>query len=65
MIVLEYMQHGSLHDLLANTTLKLDEYLLPLICDISQGMRFLHAATPQVVHGDLKSHNVLVDSKFR
>jgi len=27
-------------------------------------MRFLHAASPKVIHGDLKALNVLVDSKF-
>ncbi len=35
------------------------------ILDIVQGCRFLHAADPPVVHGDLKSMNVLVDSRFR
>lgn len=28
-------------------------------------MRFLHAATPQIIHGDLRAANVLVDSHFR
>ena len=29
------------------------ELLLPILQDISQGVRFLHAADPQVIHGDL------------
>ena len=29
------------------------------------GVRFLHATTPQIVHSDLKSSNVLVDSRWR
>jgi guanylate cyclase len=66
MLVMEYMDHGSLHDLLHNLTLRLDgDLVLPILRDIAQGLRFLHAAHPQVVHGDLKAANVLVDSKFR
>ena len=41
------------------------ELLLPILRDIAQRVRFLHAASPQVIHGDLKAQNVLVDSKFR
>jgi serine/threonine protein kinase len=41
------------------------ELLVPILRDISQGIRFLHSADPQVVHGDLKAANILVDSKFR
>jgi len=66
MLVMEYMDHGSLYDLLHNTTVPIQgELLLPILRDIAQGMRFLHAASPQVIHGDLKAQNVLVDSKFR
>lgn len=66
MLVMEYMDHGSLYDLLHNETMFLEsELLLPILRDISQGMRFLHSATPQVIHGDLKAQNILVDSKFR
>ena len=62
-----YMDHGSLYDLLHNVTMSFEgEIILSILRDISQGMRFLHAATPQIViHGDLKSANVLVDNKFR
>ena len=66
MLIMEYMDHGSLYDILHNDTMVLEgELLLPIIRDISLGMRFLHASNPQVVHGDLKSANILVDSKFR
>lgn len=38
---------------------------MPIVRDISQGLRFLHSANPPVVHGDLKSKNVLIDGQFR
>jgi len=66
MLVMEYMDMGSLHDILHNESFPLDgDLLLPILRDIAQGVRFLHAAKPQVIHGDLKAHNVLVDGKFR
>jgi len=66
MIVMEDMEHGSLYDILHNETMPIEgELLLPILRDIAQGVRFLHAAVPQVIHGDLKSANILIDSKFR
>lgn len=66
MLVMEYMEHGSLYDLLHNETMVIDgEILLPILRDVTQGVRFLHAANPQVIHGDLKSQNILVDNRFR
>lgn len=66
MLVMEYMDNGSLYDLLHNETMIMEpEIILPMLRDISQGLRFLHATKPPVIHGDLKSANVLVDSKFR
>jgi serine/threonine protein kinase len=66
MLVMEYMDHGSLYHVLRNETMVLDgEILLPILRDIAQGVRFLHAASPKVIHGDLKAQNVLVDSRFR
>jgi len=66
MLVMEYMERGSLYDLLHNKTVELDGgLLLPILKDVAQGGRFLHAAVPQVIHGDIKAQNVLVDSKFR
>ena len=62
MLVMEYMDYGSLYDILHNETFPLDgDLLLPILRDIAQGVRFLHAATPLVIHGDLKAANCLVD----
>jgi serine/threonine protein kinase len=66
LLVMELMQHGSLFDLLHNETMIVEgDIILQILRDISQGLRFLHAATPEVIHGDLKAQNVLVDSNFR
>lgn len=66
MLIMEYMDHGSLYDLLHNETMVIEgELILPLLKDITQGIRFLHSANPQVIHGDLKAANILVDNRFR
>uniref|UniRef100_A0A6S8IT67 guanylate cyclase n=1 Tax=Amphora coffeiformis TaxID=265554 RepID=A0A6S8IT67_9STRA len=66
LLVMEFMENGSLRDLLSNKTFPLDpELTLPLIRDVLQGIRFLHSAIPPIVHGDLKASNVLVDANFR
>jgi len=65
LLVMEYMDHGSLHDVLHNETMVLEgEQILPILKDITLGLRFLHAADPQVIHGDLKSQNILIDNRF-
>ncbi|GKY96362.1 hypothetical protein MPSEU_000595800 [Mayamaea pseudoterrestris] len=66
MMIMEYMDHGSLYDLLHNETVALEgDMLLNFLKDITQGVRFLHSAVPQVIHGDLKAANILVDNRFR
>ena len=65
-LVMELMRHGSLFDLLHNDTLVLEgDILLSIMRDIVSGMRFLHAAEPPVIHGDLKAANVLIDENFK
>ena len=58
---------SALLELNSNETMLIeDELLLPMLKDVSQGCRFLHAANPhKVIHGDLKAANILVDSRFR
>lgn len=60
------MDHGSLYDVLHNETMEFDgEHILPILRDITNGLRFLHAAAQEVIHGDLKAQNILVDARFR
>lgn len=55
MMVMECMNHGSLSDLLRNETMFIEtSTLMNVLWDIANGMRFLHSAKPQVIHGDLK-----------
>jgi len=66
LLVMEYMDNGSLYDLLHNASIVIDgEFISPILQDIICGARFLHAAEPPVIHGDLKAGNVLVDARFR
>lgn len=54
MLIMEFMQLGSLFDLIHNETIIIDgEIALPILQDIAQGIRFLHSAKPTVIHGDL------------
>jgi serine/threonine protein kinase len=41
------------------------DVILSVLRDVSQGILFLHKMEPSLVHGDLKSHNVLIDACFR
>lgn len=59
------MDHGSLYEIVHNETMILEgDVILNIIRDIIQGVLFLHNADPQIVHGDLKSGNILVNGRF-
>ncbi|PSS33733.1 Serine/threonine-protein kinase [Actinidia chinensis var. chinensis] len=66
-IVTEYLSRGSLYNLLQmrDTGVILDDKRrLNMACDVAKGMNYLHQLKPPIVHRDLKSPNLLVDSKY-
>ena len=65
MLLMEYMENGALYSAVRNDTIELNsqEDLLTIAQDIAHGLRFLHSAG--LVHGDLKTKNVLLDANFR
>ena len=66
MMVMEYMENGSLYELLRNESCFMGgEIILQIVRDIAQGLRFLHSSKPPILHGDLKAKNILIDSRFR
>ena len=61
-MVLEFMELGSLADLLQNRMFCYDaDFAMQALRNVACGMRFLHGARPPVVHGDLRAANVLID----
>ncbi|KAI5578337.1 hypothetical protein BDE02_08G021400 [Populus trichocarpa] len=66
-IVMEYLSRGSLHKLLHmnDAASILDERRrLNMAYDVAKGMNYLHQFRPPIVHRDLKSLNLLVDSTY-
>ncbi|GBM47917.1 Atrial natriuretic peptide receptor 2 [Araneus ventricosus] len=63
-LVTEYFPRGSLQDILDNEQIKLDwMFRVSLMHDLVKGMAYLHS-TDIRSHGNLKSSNCLVDSRF-
>lgn len=63
-ILTEYCIRGSLQDVLEDDNVKLDNcFKLALIQDLIRGMVYLHASELKT-HGNLKSSNCTVDSRF-
>ncbi|CAH9117697.1 unnamed protein product [Cuscuta europaea] len=64
-IVTEYLSRGSLYRLLHKHGEMLDERRrLCMAYDVAKGMNYLHKHNPPIVHRDLKSPNLLVDTKY-
>jgi serine/threonine protein kinase len=63
-IIMEYMERGSLKDLLAKETPLNLKMTLRMAIDIAQGMHYLHTRQPRIIHGDLKTANILVNKDY-
>uniref|UniRef100_A0A7S0Z8T4 Protein kinase domain-containing protein n=1 Tax=Ostreococcus mediterraneus TaxID=1486918 RepID=A0A7S0Z8T4_9CHLO len=60
-IVMEYCPRGSLSELLANDAMDIsDREKLRFASEIATGVAYLHLPGISIVHGDLKSANVLI-----
>ncbi|XP_034557183.1 ankyrin repeat and protein kinase domain-containing protein 1 [Notolabrus celidotus] len=60
-MVMEYMSNGSLNNLLASHTLMWPKKF-QMIHEASMGMNFLHSMKPPLLHLNLKTSNILLDS---
>ena len=59
----EFMENGSLFDLINNETMYLTgEIILQVLRDVAQGLRYLHASKPPVLHGKLMKQSSMLSS---
>nr|CAD7457814.1 unnamed protein product [Timema tahoe] len=65
LIVTDYCAKGSLYDIVENEDIKLDNmFIASLVHDLIKGMLFIHNNSMLVYHGNLKSSNCVVTSRW-
>ncbi|EFC50824.1 predicted protein [Naegleria gruberi] len=67
-MVIEYMEHGSLENVLYKSksgriTLTLEEKI-HILLGVSRGVNYLHSLNPCIIHRDLKPGNILLDRNY-
>ncbi len=65
-ILLEFMPTGDASILLAREDVQITwERRLSWLADVARAMQYLHSRTPQIIHRDLKTENVLISADFQ
>eukprot|EP00727_Mastigamoeba_balamuthi_P000311 m51a1_g10277 putative serine threonine protein (926) ;mRNA; r:68091-72480 len=65
-IVTEFIQNGSLLDVLADKAMPMSTGLkISILSDIASGMAYLHGSNPPIIHRDLKSSNILLAASMQ
>ncbi len=64
-ILLEFMPGGDASILLARDDVQITwERRLSWLLDVARAMQYLHSCSPQIIHRDLKTENVLISADF-
>lgn len=62
-LLTEYMPLGSLYQVLHDAELELNwDVIFSMLLDTAKGVAYLHGMKPTIIHRDLKSHNILVNT---
>ncbi|KAI3836622.1 hypothetical protein MKW92_014970 [Papaver armeniacum] len=66
LLVVEFMPNGSLYDLLHSRTRRMPSLSkrVRYALQIAKAIEILHSSNPPVIHRDIKSSNVLIDSNW-
>eukprot|EP00727_Mastigamoeba_balamuthi_P004797 m51a1_g14315 putative serine threonine protein (833) ;mRNA; r:5102-9953 len=65
-VVSEFMPRGSLLDVLSDRAIPMSTAIeLSILNDVATGMAYLHSSSPQIIHRNLKSSNVLLSESMQ